>query len=288
MTRGDEAARRSSVGRAILWMSGALVSFLLMAVAGRELSAEISIFQVVFFRNAVCLAIVVALLSRVGWHHVRTARLGRHIARNTVHFAGQYGWLFGIASIPLAEVFAIEFTTPIWTALMASAFLGERLTSVRVVAVAFGFVGVLVILRPGLAIVHPAAFAVLGAALGYATTYIITKSLVSVDRPLTILFWMNLVQLPLGLLPSLGRWVWPSAHLLPWIAVIGVVGLSSHYCLSRALAVADATLVVPLDFLRLPLAAVVAWALYAEALDPFVFAGATIIFAGIWLNVRRG
>ena len=132
-----------------------------------------------------------------------------------------------------------------------------------------------------------AAFAVLGAALGYATAYVLTKDLVRTDRPLTVLFWMNLVQLPLGLAGALGSWADPSPALWPWVAVIGLSGLSSHYCLSRALACADVSLVVPLDFLRLPLAAVVAWLVYAEALDPFVFLGAVVIFAGNWINVRR-
>ncbi len=277
-----------SIPRAAAWTAGTLVSFLLMALSGRELSAELSLFQMVLLRNAICLAIVAVLLTRLGWGLARTVHPARHVARNTVHFAAQYGWLLGIASIPIAEVFAIEFTTPIWTALMASVFLGERLTPVRIVAVALGFAGVLVILRPGLQIIHPAAFAVLGAALGYACTYTITKSMVGHDAPITILFWMNLVQLPLGLVPSLWLWVTPSPALYPWIALIGVTGLTSHYCLSRALAHADATTVVPLDFLRLPLAAVVAWMLYDEALDPFVFAGAALIIAGSWLNLRRG
>ena len=269
-------------------MSGALLSFLLMAFAGRELSKEISLFEIMFLRNLICMAILVGLLTRLGWARVRTSRPLRHLARNTIHYAAIYAWFFAVAAIPLAEVFAIEFTAPIWTALLASLFLRERLTPWRVVGIALGFTGVLIILRPGIAIIHPASFAALGAALGYAMVYVITKDLISYDGPLTIVFWMNLMQLVLGLAPSLYAWTTPSPAMWPWVLVVGISGLSSHYCLSRALAYADATVVTPLDFLRLPLAAVVAWLAYAEVLDPYVFLGAAVIFAGNWLSIRRG
>ncbi|MDX1432414.1 MAG: DMT family transporter, partial [Gammaproteobacteria bacterium] len=251
----------SPIVLAVLWMSGALLSFLTMALSGRELSAEISLFQIVFLRNLVCMIILCVLLTRYGWELTRTERLARHVGRNVVHFAAQYGWFYAVASIPIATVFAIEFTAPIWTVLLASLFLGERINRARVAAIVLGFAGVLLILRPGTEGIHPAALSALGAALGYATTYVVTKNLVATERPLTILFWMNLVQLPLGLVPSIPLWVTPSPALWPWVLAVGVAGLTSHYCLTRALAHADASVVVPLDFLRLPLAAVVAWML---------------------------
>lgn len=274
--------------RAVAWMTGALFSFLTMALSGRELSAEISLFQVVFLRNLVCMVILCVLLTRFGWEHVRTEKIGRHVGRNVVHFAAQYGWFYAVASIPIATVFAIEFTSPIWTVLLAGLFLGERITWPRVLAIVLGIAGVIMILRPGVQTIHPAALSALGAALGYATTYVVTKNLVATDRPLTILFWMNLIQLPLGLLPSIPLWVTPSPALWPWVLAVGLAGFTSHYCLSRALAYADASVVVPMDFLRLPLAAVVAWMIYGEAVEPVVFVGAAVIFAGNWINLRRG
>jgi len=269
-------------------MGVALASFLLMALAGRELSREMGPAQIVAYRNILCLAVLAAILARLGWGRASTARPGRHVLRNAIHFASQFGWFYAIARIPIAEVFAIEFTTPIWTALLAAAFLGERLNAVRLTAVALGFAGVLVILQPGLAIVQPAAVAALAAAFGYACTYIFTKDLVGRDGPLAILVWMNLVQLPMSLALAWSGWVAPSPALWPWIAVVGVTGLSSHYALSRALAAGDATLVVPIDFLRLPLAAGVAWLMYGETVGPAVFVGAAVIFAGVWLNLRKG
>jgi len=277
-----------SVPRAAAWMLATIVSFLLMGIAGRELSAEVGPAQTVAFRNIICLAILAVILTVKGWRLARTAKPGQHVLRNTIHFASQFGWFYAIAHIPIAEVFAIEFTTPIWTALLAVLFLGERLNTARVGAVVLGFTGVLVILRPGATVIDAASLAALAAAFGYALTYAFTKNLVITDRPLTILLWMNAVQLPLGLAVTGAAWVWPAAALWPWVMVVGLVGLTSHYCLSRALAYGDATVVVPIDFARLPLAAVVAWMLYGETVSVTVFVGAAIIFGGVWLNLRRG
>lgn len=282
------SAPQRSLPLAVAWMGAAIASFLLMALAGRELSREMGPAQIVAYRNVLCLAALACVLAVLGWGKARSAQPGRHLLRNAIHFASQFGWFYAIARIPIAEVFAIEFTTPIWTALLAAMFLGERLNAVRVAAVGLGFAGVLVILQPGVAIVQPAALAALAASFGYACTYIFTKDLVARDGPLTILVWMNLVQLPMSLSLAVPIWETPSPALWPWIAVVGITGLSSHYALSRALAAGDATIVVPIDFLRLPLAAAVAWMLYGETVGPAVFIGAAIIFGGVWLNLRKG
>ena len=282
------AGGSGSLVPALAWMSGALVSFLAMGVAGRELAAELAPHHISFYRNALSLLVLLPLLWRMNWRPVRTRRPTFHVFRNTVHFAAQWCWLYGVAVLPLAEVFAIEFTSPIWTALIAAALLGERLTGSRWLAIGLGFAGILVILRPGLAIVDPASFVVLAAAFGYAATYVFTKQMTRTESPLTVIFWMNLVQAVIGGGLSLPAFVVPSAAMWPWIAVVAFVGLSSHYCLSRALALADATVVVPLDFLRLPLAAVVAWLLYQEAVDPYVIVGAAFVIAANWVNLRKG
>ncbi len=271
---------------AALWMGGALVSFLAMAVAGRELSEVLNIFQILFWRSLVGLVVMAALFTRLGWRHARTRRPAVHLARNMVHFAAQYGWFLGIASIPLAQVFAIEFTTPIWTMVLAVLFLGEKITLSRLLAIGLGFAGILIILRPGFATVDVAQLAVLGAALGYALAYVFTKTLVATDSPLTIMFLMTLVQLPLALAASLAGWSWPGGAMWGWVAVVGVSGLTAHYCLSRALQLADATTVTPLDFLRLPLGAAVGLVFYGQAIEIWVLAGAVLIFAGVFNNVR--
>jgi len=276
---------QQSVIGAALWMVGVLVSFSAMAIAGRELSSELTTFQILFFRSVVGLVVVSALLTKTGWQQVRFQRFKLHLMRNVIHFAAQFGWFLGIAFIPLAEVFAIEFTTPIWTALLAMLFLGERATIWRGLSIAMGFVGILVILRPGAEMISVPALAVLGAAIGYASSYAFTKSLARTDSPLTIIFFMTVIQLPLAFFPALTDWTVPSAALWPWVFIVGVSALSAHYCIARALALADAMVVVPLDFLRLPLIAVVGVVVYAEALNPWVLIGGAIVFCGNLLNI---
>jgi drug/metabolite transporter (DMT)-like permease len=271
---------------AALWMAGALFSFILMAVGARELSADLGTFQILFFRSLIGLVVVLIILGRSGMRTVASTHIRLHLVRNLSHYAGQFGWFYGIAFIPLAEVFAIEFTVPVWTALLATILLGERLTRVRVAAIALGLAGVLLILRPGMAVVHPAAIAVLLGAVAYGVSHTLTKKLSGYDRPMTILFYMTLMQLPLGLVPSLFDWTTPSLSMWPWLIVVGLTALSAHYCMTRAFLLADATVVVPLDFLRLPLVAVLGFLFYGESIEWFVFAGAILILAGNLLNIR--
>ena len=204
----------------------------------------------------------------------------------TCSISGQYGWFYAVGVISLAEVFALEFTTPIWTALLAFLFLKERLTVPRVAAIVLGFVGILLITRPGVEVIHPAAFAVLGAAIAYAVSYTMVKSLTATESPLTILVYMTVVQLPLSLAFSVDGWIWPSSTMWPWIVAVGLSGLCAHYCMARAFQQADAMLVVPLDFLRLPLIAAVGFFYYGEALNPWVLGGAVLVFAANFLNIR--
>jgi drug/metabolite transporter (DMT)-like permease len=257
-----------------------------MAISGRELSSELSTFQILFSRSFVGLVVIGALLQRTGWGRARTHSFGTHLVRNLAHFAGQYGWFTGLASIPLTEVFAIEFTMPIWTAILATLILGERMNGLRALAIALGFVGILVILRPGVASVSAGALAVLGAALAYAFAHTLTKLLSSQDAPIVILFYMTAIQLPLGLAASLPQWVWPSPAVWPWVALVGLTALSAHYCLTRAFQLADASVVIPLDFLRLPLIALIGLFFYGEPLEPWVMVGAAIVFVAIWLNLK--
>ena len=267
-------------------MVGTVLSFSLMGVCGRELSAELSTFQILFWRSLVGSIAILPLLFYQGWGHARTSRPGMQFARNLFNFAGQYGWFYAVGVISLAEVFALEFTTPLWTALLAFLFLKERLTRKRIAAIALGFTGILLITRPGLETTHPAAFVVLGAAIAYAVSYIITKQLTAIDSPLTIMVYMSLVHTPIALAFSVDGWVWPSVNIWLWIILVGLAGLSAHYCMARALQQADATLVVPLDFLRLPLNAGVGYLFYHEMLNLWVLGGAALVFIANFLNIR--
>lgn len=277
----------SNTLRAVLWMSGAVLSFSAMAVAARELLAHMGAFQILFLRSVVMLALVLVIVAQTADAVTATRRLPLHALRNLVHFGGQYCWVFAIGALPLATVFAIEFTMPVWTAILAALLLGERLTRPRLVMLGLGLTGVLVILRPGLGIVSAASLIALAAAFLYAGNMIATKRLVSTDSPLAVLFWMSVMQTPLALLTALPYWVAPQAGDLPWIVLIGVGSYTAHYCMTRAFKLADATVVVPIDFVRLPLIAVVGAAFYGEPFDPLILLGAAVIFAGTYYSLSR-
>jgi drug/metabolite transporter (DMT)-like permease len=244
-------------------------------------------FEILFFRTLVSLGIVLAALPRYGLGVLRTRRLGLHTLRNVLHFGGQYSWVYAIAMLPLATVFAIEFTMPVWTAVLATLILGERLNRGRVVMLILGLAGILVILRPGAGFIHPAALVMLLGSLAYASTMIATKRLSQSDSALAVLFYMSLIQTPLALLPALPHWVMPRLADAPWILAIGAGSFAAHYSMTRAFRLADATLVVPIDFLRLPLIAVVGALAYGEAIDPVIMLGAAVIFSGTYYSIRR-
>jgi drug/metabolite transporter (DMT)-like permease len=273
--------------RGALWMGGALLSFSLMAVAVRELLPTLGAFEILFLRSFVSLLLLLLVLPRVGLAALRTCHFGLHAVRNLFHFGGQYAWVYAIAMLPLATVFAIEFTMPVWTAVLATMLLGERLNRGRIVMLILGLAGILVILKPGFGFIHPAALVMLAGAFAYATTMITTKRLVGRDSAFAILFYMAVIQLPLGLIPALPQWVWPRLADLHWVLAVGAAGLFAHYCMTRAFRIADATLVVPIDFLRLPLIAVVGFVFYGEPLEAPTLIGAAVIFAGTYYSIRR-
>ncbi|OGA21617.1 MAG: hypothetical protein A3I02_00330 [Betaproteobacteria bacterium RIFCSPLOWO2_02_FULL_67_26] len=268
-------------------MGGAVVSFSVMAIAVRELLRSLGVFEILFLRSLVSLALLAAVLPVTGLAALRTRRFGLHVVRNLFHFSGQYAWVYAIAWLPLATVFAIEFTMPVWAALLAIPILGERLNRGRVVMLVLGLAGILIILKPGLAEVKPAALVMLAGSFAYAATMIGTKRLAQTDSALAVLFYMSAIQVPLGLFPAMPGWVTPGPAELPWIIAVGATGLSAHFCLTRSLRIADASLVVPIDFLRLPLITAVGMLFYGEPLELSILLGAAVIFAGTYTSIRR-
>lgn len=272
--------------RGAFWMLGAVLSFAAMAVAVRELQRSMDSFEILFVRSLVMLGIVGTVALSTG-AHVRTNRVGLHVFRNLLHLTGQYLWVYSIGALALATVFAIEFTIAVWVALLAAAFLHERLTQGRIVQLVLGVVGVLVILRPGTLSFHPAALVMLLGSFCYGASLASTKALSSTEAPRTVLVWMSLVQTPFTLVAALPSWVTPPASAIPWILLIGATSYTAHYCMTSAMRLADATVVAPVDFIRLPLIAVVGALFYAEPFDPMVIVGALVIFTGTYYSLSR-
>src|SRR5205085_3999944 len=167
-----QAVINAQLSRVVLWMSGVLLSFSVMAVSIRALARTLNVFEILAIRNGAGLLILIALAgARPGLRaSLLPRRMAMHALRNSVHFAAQYAWALSITLLPLATVFALEFTNPAWLALLATWLLRERMTTSRAGAVVLGFIGVAVILRPGLATFQPAALLILGAAFGFAVS----------------------------------------------------------------------------------------------------------------------
>jgi drug/metabolite transporter (DMT)-like permease len=276
-----------SLPKAALWMAGWLAMMLMMTVAGREATKEIDVFQIMEMRAVIGLALLVPfILAAGGFRAVRTQVPMQHVGRNVVHYFAQFAWFLALTMIPLAQLISIEFTMPVWTAVFAALFLGERIGGLKVVSIILGILGVAIIVRPGLDHVDPGQLIALAAAVGFGISVTMVKGLTRHDSVLAIIFWMLVIQIVLGLAPALWVWTWPSAAVWPWIIVIAVCGTFSHYCMAKAMTHADATIVVPMDFLRVPLSALLGYMLYNEFLDVWTVAGALLILFGNALNLR--
>lgn len=268
-------------------MAGWLALMLIITVAGRETTRELNVFQIMEVRSILGFCMLYPLIHmNGGFAAMKTARPLQHVSRNLIHYGAQLGWFFALTLIPLGQVVSIEFTMPIWTAILAAAFLGERMTVWKIAAIVLGIVGVIVIVRPSTGEVNPGQLIALAAAVGFGISIAMVKSLTRTENTLAIIFWMLVVQSVAGFLPSIYVWVWPSAWAWGWIVVIAFCGTFSHYCMARAMLYADATVVIPMDFLRVPLSAAAGWLIYSERLDMFTVLGASLILTGNLLNLK--
>ncbi|MGC1494647.1 MAG: DMT family transporter [Sulfitobacter sp.] len=274
--------------RAALWMIGAIASFSAMAIAGRELGGRYDTFEIMMYRSAFGAAVVIILAFATGaWRQINTRNMGQQVVRNLAHFTGQNLWFYAVTVIPLAQVFALEFTSPLWVIVLSPLILGERLTMVRGVAAIMGFIGILIVARPSIEGINAGVLTAASSAIFFALTIMFTKRLTRTQTITCILFYLTTMQLIFGLIAAGydGDIALPDSDSLPLLALIGACGLMAHYCLTNALSIAPATVVVPIDFVRLPVIAILGMLLYSEALDVWVFVGALVIFTGNYLNI---
>ena len=273
---------------AATWMIGAIAAFTAMAIATRQIKGVHDTFEILAFRSMIGWVIVAALAAGFGrLSDIRTDRLPSHVVRNVFHFTGQSLWFWALTMIPLAQVFALEFTSPIWVILLAPLVLGERLTRRKLVAAVLGFIGVLIVARPDFGHVEPGVLAAAAAAFFFASTNLMTKALTKGEPILSILFWLTLMQSVFGTvaMSAFGPVTLPTFSTIPWLVLIGIAGITAHFSLTKALSLAPASTVVPVDFARLPIIAVVGAVFYDEPIEFTLFAGAALIFAGIWLTL---
>jgi drug/metabolite transporter (DMT)-like permease len=273
--------------KAFFWTLGSVISFCLLAVATRELDREIPVQEIILFRALTGLIVTsIIILALRQTELFKTKRPGLQLLRHGFHFFGQAGWLFGIGYLTLADVFALEFTVPVWVAIIAAVFLKEHLTLSKVSAIALGLIGVIIIVKPTSGMLEPAALIVGGAAVCYAIAHTSNKALTRTETALGLLFFMSLIQLPMGILLSIPVWTMPTGTHWIWLITIGLCALIGHYTLNRAMQEAEVGYVMTVDFLRLPLIAVVGVLLYMEPFKVTLLLGGAAILLGNLLNLR--
>jgi len=274
--------------RAALWMIGSIVSFSVLAVAGRELKGHLDTFEIMLYRSLIGIVLTGGMalaLRRVP--ELRPTMMPLQFTRNAVHYAGQNLWFYAVGVAPLAQVFALEFTMPIWALLLAVPILGERLTRIRVLVALAGFVGILIVTQPWRLEIGEGIVQASLSAIGFAGSAVLTRRLTRHLSILTILFWLSVMQGAFSIIIAGYDGVIALPHGIPalWVLAIGIGGMVAHLCLTTALSLAPASVVVPIDFARLPLIALVAALAYGESLNIWVFIGAFVIFAANYLNL---
>ncbi|MDC1267526.1 DMT family transporter [Amylibacter sp.] len=278
----------STTIQAAIWMTGTIVSFSAMAVSGREISFELDTFEIMLYRSIIGLIIVLLLAKLFKTHReISTQNLSLHFYRNLSHFTGQNLWFYALTLIPFAQLFAFEFSVPLWVMLAAPFLLGERLTNIRIFSILVGFIGILIVTRPWLAGLAPGIIPAALCAIGFACSVIFTKQLTQKVSITCILFWLTSMQLLMAVICAGydGDISLPSSSNFIWIIIIGIGGLLAHFCITKALQLAPATVVTPIDFCRLPVIAAIGYVFYNEALDIFIIGGAIIIFIANYINI---
>jgi drug/metabolite transporter (DMT)-like permease len=268
-------------------MGGWLLNTLALTVAGRELGHDIPVFVIMIFRSLAAVAILTPIVLYHGGLARRFAHLRLNIVRNIVHYGAQYAWFLALTLIPLAQVVSIEFTMPIWGAVIAALFLGERLTRFKLLAIALGFLGIVLIVRPGTAQIDHGHLVALLAALGFSVALAMTRVITRTDSALTVIFLMFVIQTVIGAVPAYLTWKWPEPHNWIWVAVVAFAGTLSHYCLSKAISLADVTIVTPMDFLRVPLTVLTGYWLYSEGFDVYSIIGTVLVLGANSLNIIK-
>jgi drug/metabolite transporter (DMT)-like permease len=274
----DSLRELAPIKRAALLMVLAGTGSTVMNAIIRYGAGELHPFQITFFRAFFALLFMLPWI----WRHgglaaLRTPKLGYYTLRSGVAAISMLTWFYGIAFVPLATATALNFTAPLWATVGAALVLGETVRRRRWSAVAVGFLGALVILRPGVAALDFNSLLILVSAATAAMGSITVKYLSRTEPPAAIVTFMVVYLTPLALVPALFVWRWPSAEMLLWMVALGGLGTAVHLCIARALALADASAVAPFEFVRLPFSAFLGWLLFAETTDAWTWLGAAVI-----------
>lgn len=286
-TRAAAFAALPGPVRGAAWMIMGGVSLVVMAIVIRHLQPRFHVLEMIFLRSVVSLILILPWALKQGLAEIRTERLGLHVFRNVIHYLGNVGWFIGVVTVSLADVSALAFTVPLFTVVLAALVLHERVGPPRWIATVVGFAGALIIIRPGFAEIGVGTVALVLSSMFYAASQTATKKLSATESANRVLFYMALVFVPVSGIPAAFVWVTPGWTDLVPIFLLGLTGYTAHFCIVRAFAAADASFVIPFDFLRLPVSALFGFLLYAERPGLWTFLGAVIIFGATWYNTVR-
>ena len=272
--------------RGAFWMSAGAAFFAIMINLVRYLTDHFDPLQVVFFRNIFGLLAVLPWISRQGWAALQTKRLHLHVVRAMFGIAAMVLWFTTLSLMPLAEATALSFTAPIFTSILAVAFLREVMYRHRWLAIGMSLLGALLVLRPGIAALNPVAVLAIFTAFVWGSSTALLKYMSRTETTSAIVIYLPLFLTPISLVPAVIVWEWPSPMLWGVAILFGVVGTAGHFCLTRALTVADATSIMPFDYLRLPFVALLAYVAFGEVADIWVWFGGGLI-AGSAIYIAR-
>jgi len=271
-----------------LWMLLGTFAFAVMIVLVRKASQTFTAFEITFWRALFGLIFMSPWIMRARLAGLRTSRPGLHLWRNTLHVIGIMMWYYAIAHINLSEGMALQFTVPLFTIALAMLILKERVDAARWIATFVGFSGVVIILRPGAVEISLVSVIVIVSAMFYAASNVTTKILAGIDSPNVIVLYMNLIHIPLALIGvALTGWTVPGLVDLGWLIAVAGFATLAHYCLAHALHEADASLVMPYDFLKLPWVTFLAFLAFDEKPSVWGWIGGLVIFASVTYIVRR-
>ena len=273
--------------QASLMMLLALFFFTSMGICIRLSSAFVPVIEIVFFRNILAVLIMAPVLIRQGAGSIRMNRPKLFFSRASINFIGMLSGFTAVTLIPLAEMTALSFTGPIFVTIGAALFLGEVIRIRRIMAIAVGFVGALIILRPGLVEVSVGAMLALVSALSIAAASLVVKKMTETERASSIVFWMVMMQAPLALVPAIFVWEWPTLEAWVYLWGMALSGTAAHILFTRAVGLVEITSLQPLEFAKLPFAVVLAWLVFAEWPDIWIWIGGSVIFASTVYITRR-
>jgi len=271
-----------------LWMSLAACLLGALSLLMRNISADLHPFEIAFFRNIAQLLLMLPWVVMAGVVVLKTTRTWAHVRRSLFGICAMLTWFSVLTMMPIAEATAISFSAPLFTTAGAALFLREKVGVRRWLATAVGFMGVLLIIRPGFHEVgQPQLLALLAAAL-IAGAMLSNKSLAKTEPPNAMVVWMGVYMSVFSLPPALSVWTWPEAHVWAWLLMLGIVATLAHLAINRAFAAADASFIAPFGFVQIPFVAGVGFIAYAEVPDLWTWAGSAVIIAsGIYIARRE-